>query len=337
MHRGRTHRGEQRGPGAHREHARAQEQAARLAGERPERDERVAPRDLGEEHRRVARGFDVAHDPSELLPGQRVAEREPRSARLSTRHHAWHRPTHGTGAFRDGGRRVARGGDPAPRDAAGRLGRDLPRASPSRREQGPSDPVGAAQRPRFTGVRRPRLQLPGDDAQRRHLRGGSRRDQGRRCRHRPGARGGRGTHPRVRVVVRGQRRAARGPDRRSGGCARAHRAAARAGRRRDPPDARTVRAPGVHAPHPAARGRGGRLLPPAAAGGAGADDAEGRGRHRAGHRPLPVAPREGGRGDGRCVRGSDPALGGRSAGARAAGPDAPARRCASRRTGRTGT
>ena len=67
-----------------------------------------------------------------------------------------------------------------------------------------------------------------------------------------------------------------------------------------PPTPRTVRAPGVSRVPPCcspargtstARGRALEAL--------GADDAEGRGGHRAGHRPLPVAPREGGRGDGR--------------------------------------
>ena len=118
LHRGRAHRGQQRGPGPDGEHARPQEQTARLPAEHPEGKESVTARDLGQEDRRVARGFGGAHDRGEVAPGQRIAHREAGSARLSSQRHAWHRPTHGTRAVRDRGRRVARGRAAAARDAA---------------------------------------------------------------------------------------------------------------------------------------------------------------------------------------------------------------------------
>ncbi len=118
----------------------------------------------------------------------------------------------GTDRLHHRGRRAARGRAPASRRSPARDGGPVPPAPAPRWEQGPSHPVGAAQRARGRALDHdPRIQLPRGDGFGRDARRRSRRVARRARRHRRGAGNrARRSHGGVRLVVRGERGAARG-------------------------------------------------------------------------------------------------------------------------------
>ena len=218
VHRGGRHREQQRRAGAHRQDAGPEQQVARLAREPAERDERVAPRDLGQEEGGVPDVSAARTIPTEIAPRQRVAERERRRAGLSeVVHTAPSSPRDGADPLPHRGRPVARGRAPTARRP--RPGRRRSSVTPirARRQQGSPGPVGDPQRAREPRVSRCSPSTSGGRCAATATHGGGRtevRDVAAAIDAR--ARGGGRTDPRLRLVLRGQRRAAGGARGRAG-------------------------------------------------------------------------------------------------------------------------